>query len=43
MRPTENGTISQPGSVRKDDPSKWTKADRAEVMRRVARGEKITL
>lgn len=43
MRPTENGTISQPGSVRKDDPSKWTKADRAEVIRRVARGEKITL
>ena len=42
-RPVENGTTSQSGFVYKSDPSKWTKADRAEIARRVARGEKITL
>lgn len=42
-RPIENGTTSQSGFVYKSDPSKWTKADRAEIARRVARGEKITL
>ena len=42
-RPIENGTTSQSGFVYKSDPSKWTKADRAEIARRVARGEKIQL
>lgn len=42
-RPIENGTTSQSGFVYKPDPSKWTKADRAEIARRVARGEKIQL
>lgn len=43
MRPAENGTSSQTGVVYKSDPTKFTKADRAEIARRVARGEKITL
>lgn len=43
MRPNENGTSSQPGIVRKSDPSKYTKADRAEIARRVRRGERIVL
>lgn len=43
-RPTENGTASQGAAFTvKDDPSKWTRKDRAEVARRVARGETITL
>lgn len=42
-RPTENGASAQSGVVIKDDPSKWTKADLNEVMKRVARGEQITL
>ena len=43
-RPAENGTVSQGAAFTvKDDPSKWTKKDRAEVARRVARGETITL
>ena len=42
-RPAENGTSSQSAFVVKDDPGKWTKNDRAEVVRRVARGEKIKL
>ena len=41
-RPTENGNSSQGASVTKSDVSALTKADRAEVMRRVARGEKIS-
>lgn len=41
-RPTENGNSSQSASVSKSDVSTLTKADRAEIMRRVARGEKIT-
>ena len=42
-RPAENGTSGQSAAVIKEDPSKWTRADREEVRRRVARGEKITL
>lgn len=42
-RPSENGTSSQSAFVIKNDPSKWTKADRSEVVRRAARGEKIRL
>ena len=41
MRPNENGTTSQPGVIVKNDPSKFTKADRAEIARRVRRGERI--
>lgn len=43
MRPNENGTNSQPGVIVKNDPSKFTKADRAEIARRVRRGERIVL
>ena len=43
MRPNENGTTSQPGVIVKNDPSKFTKADRAEIARRVRRGERIVL
>ena len=42
-RPAENGTNGQSAVVIKTDPSKWTRADREEVRRRVARGEKINL
>lgn len=42
-RPQENGTSSQSAFTVKDDPSKWSKKDRAEVARRVARGETIKL
>ena len=42
-RPAENGTSAQSAFTVKDDPSKWSKKDRAEVARRVARGEKIYL
>ena len=42
-RPAENGTSSQSAFTVKDDPHKWTKQDRAEVARRVARGETIKL
>lgn len=42
-RPAENGTSSQTGIIRKSDPSKFTKAERQEIARRVARGEKIFL
>jgi len=41
-RPIENGNASQGASVRKSDVSTLTKADRAEINRRVANGEKIT-
>ena len=41
-RPTENGNSSQGAAQSKSDVSLLTKADRAEVMRRVARGEKIS-
>lgn len=42
-RPTENGTSAQSAFTVKDDPRQWTKKDRAEVVRRVARGETINL
>ena len=41
-RPTENGLSSQGAAQVKGDVSQLSKADRAEVQRRVARGEKIT-
>ena len=41
-RPTENGISSQSASLSKSDVTTLTKADRAEIMRRVARGEKIS-
>lgn len=40
-RPAENGTQSAAAAVVKSDVSQLTKADRAEIARRVARGEKI--
>lgn len=40
-RPSENGTGSGSAAVVKSDVSKLTKADRQEIARRVARGEKI--
>jgi len=42
-RPTENGTVSQSAFTVRDDPSKWSKKDRSEVVRRVMSGEKIVL
>lgn len=42
MRPAENGLSEQPGIVRKTDASKLSKADRAEIAKRVARGETIS-
>jgi len=42
-RPQENGTSSQSAFTVKDDPSKWSRKDREEVIRRVARGETIKL
>ena len=41
-RPAENGTAARASSVSKTDVSKLTRADRAEISRRVARGEKIS-
>lgn len=41
-RPQENGTAAQSAFTVKDDVSKLTKKDRAEIARRVARGEHIT-
>jgi hypothetical protein len=41
-RPVENGAKSQNGVVVKNDVSTMTKLDRAEINRRVARGEKIS-
>lgn len=44
MRPRENGAGGSIATqIVKSDPSKWTKADRAEVARRVMRGEKVQL
>ena len=40
-RPSENGITSQSASLTKSDVSQLTKADRQEIARRVARGEKI--
>ena len=42
-RPAENGASGQSAAVIKSDPSKWTRADRDEVRRRAARGERIYL
>ena len=42
-RPTENGNSSQGATVVKNDVSKFTKSDRQEIIRRVARGERIEL
>ena len=41
-RPVENGNSSQGATVTKSDVSTLNKADRAEIMRRVANGEKIS-
>lgn len=41
-RPQENGTASQSAFTVKDDVSKLSKRDRAEIARRVARGETIS-
>ncbi len=41
-RPVENGNASQGASMTKSDVSQLTKADREEIARRVARGEKIS-
>lgn len=41
-RPPENGTSSQSAFTVKDDVSKLTKQDRADIARKVARGERIT-
>ena len=40
-RPVENGNSSQSATVVKSDVSQLSKADRAEIIRRVQRGEKI--
>ena len=40
-RPTENGMNAQSAAVTKSDVSQLTRADRDEIRRRVARGEKI--
>lgn len=42
-RPPENGTASQGAFTIKNDPSKWSKKDRAEVVRQVQRGKEIIL
>lgn len=41
-RPTENGSSPQSAFIVKDDVTKLSRKDRAEIARRVARGEKIT-
>lgn len=41
-RPAENGTAAQSAFIVKDDVTKLTKEDRAEIARRVARGEPVT-
>ena len=40
-RPTENGNSSQSAVLTKSDVSQLSKEDRQEIIRRVARGEKI--
>lgn len=42
QRPAEAGASSMPGVIVKNDVSKLTRADRAEIARRVARGEKVS-
>lgn len=41
-RPTENGTSSQSAVIVKNDVSRLSKADRQEIARRAARGERIS-
>ena len=41
-RPSENGTSSQSGAVVKSDVSQLSKADRQEIIRRIANGERIS-
>ena len=41
-RPVENGNSAQGAVVTKSDPSQMNRMDRAEINRRVARGDKIT-
>ena len=41
-RPTENGISSQGASLTKSDVSQLSKADRQDILKRVARGEKIS-
>lgn len=41
-RPTENGTHDQSAALHKSDVASLTKADRAEIIRRVQRGERIS-
>lgn len=43
QRPTENGVASVATATTRADPSKWSKAERAEVKRRVRAGENIYL
>lgn len=43
LRPDESAGSSQAGFTFKADPHKWTKADREEIAKRVASGEKIKL
>lgn len=43
LRPDESAGSAQAGFTYKADPHKWTKADRAEIAKRVARGEVIKL
>lgn len=43
LRPDESAGSSQAGFTFKTDPHKWTKADREEIAKRVAMGEKIRL
>lgn len=43
MRPRENGLASGPAAETRPDVTKWTKADREEISRRVRNGEKIRL
>ena len=43
QRPAENGMSSGSPAIVKSDPSQWTRADREEIRRRVAMGEKIRL
>lgn len=42
-RPNEAGVHANPAIDVRDDPSKWSKADREEVRRRVRAGERIEL
>lgn len=42
-RPAENGVKGSTAAINKSDPSQFTKADRAEIRRRVMSGEKIYL